>query len=163
MTLHKFTFYSSIFYMYIDTYRMTQSYMNLNGGVVTAVLLQYNLTQKLSAISFTLFCDWRLSPSTSSWYVCTSSNGIRRRRVRHLSFGEAGRVVGWADVTGATEMILAARSYTVWQLLCLHPHLQQLLSFPKAPTVRVWLDTSVTIIKWLLILKQYDRTKKLSK
>ena len=41
-------FIATFFYLYIDTYRMTQSYMNkmnLNGGVVTAVLLQYNLTQ----------------------------------------------------------------------------------------------------------------------
>ena len=41
-------FIATFFYLYIDAYRMTQSYMsetNLNGGVVTAVLLQYNLTQ----------------------------------------------------------------------------------------------------------------------
>ena len=41
-------FIATFFYLYIDTYRITQSYMNetnLNGGVVTAVLLQYNLTQ----------------------------------------------------------------------------------------------------------------------
>ena len=41
-------FIATFFYLYIDTYRMTQSYMNkmnLNGGVVTAVLLPYNLTQ----------------------------------------------------------------------------------------------------------------------
>ena len=41
-------FIATFFYLYIDTYRMTQNYMNetnLDGGVVTAVLLQYNLTQ----------------------------------------------------------------------------------------------------------------------
>ena len=41
-------FIATFFYLYNDTYRMTQNYMNetnLDGGVVTAVLLQYYLTQ----------------------------------------------------------------------------------------------------------------------